>query len=107
MTSDIKSGLNKAFKWWAEILGPGANISQSAQYFVGTYSIQNADAISESYKNGVSTRNPSFFSRIFQDGQTVTQFNNVEDIPQITTTGIQINSTDDIAYGLQAKVQML
>ncbi len=97
LSSELKSGLNKAFKWWAEIIGPGANISKPAQYFVGTYSIQNAESFSESYKNGVSTRNPNFFSRIFQDGQTVTQFNNVEDIPQ--KTGNQINSTDDIAYG--------
>ena len=97
LSSDLKSGLNKAFKWWAEILGPGANISQPAQYFVGINNIQNAEAFSESYKNGISTRNPNLFSRIFQDGQTVTQFNDVEDIPQ--KTGNQINSTDDIAYG--------
>ena len=99
LSSNLKSGLNKAFKWWAEILGPGANISQPAQYFVGTYNSQNADAISESYRNGVSIRNPTLFNEIFQSGQTVTQFNNAEDIPQITTTGTQINSTDDIAFG--------
>ena len=31
LTGDIKTRLNEAFKWWAEILGPGANISQPAQ----------------------------------------------------------------------------
>ena len=98
LTSDIKSGLNKAFKWWAEILGPSANISQPAQYFVGTSDYRNAGADSVSYKNGIMTKNPDLFSRIFQDGQNVAQYNDLEDIPQ--TTGDQINSTDDIAYGL-------
>ena len=98
LTSNIKSGLNKAFKWWAEILGPGANISQPAQYFVGTNDRANAGASSYSFRNGCSTHNPHLFSRIFQDGQNVAQYNDLEDLPQ--TTGRQINSTDDIAYGI-------
>ena len=68
LTSDVKSGLNKAFKWWAEILGPGANISQPAQYFVGTYNAQNAGALGLSIKNDELTHNPNFFKEIFQSG---------------------------------------
>lgn len=71
LTSDIKSGLNKAFKWWAEILGPGAIISQPAQYFVGTYSNRNAAALALQSKYN--------FADIFQSGQTVPQFDDVAD----------------------------
>ncbi|WP_029544661.1 autotransporter domain-containing protein [Selenomonas sp. AB3002] len=79
LTSDVKSGLNKAFKWWAEILGPGANISQPAQYFVGTYNDQNAGATGLSIKNDELTHNPNFFKEIFQSGQAVPYFNDIAD----------------------------
>ena len=71
LTSDIKSGLNKAFKWWAEILGPGANISQPAQYFVGTDDNANAGA------NALHSKYN--FADIFRSGQTVPQFDDVAD----------------------------
>jgi len=71
LSSDLKSGLNKAFKWWAEILGPGANISQPAQYFVGTNNAMNASAVAFQSKYN--------FLDIFQSGQTVPQFNDIDD----------------------------
>ena len=71
LSSDLKSGLNKAFKWWAEILGPGANISQPAQYFVGTNNEMNASAMAFQSKYN--------FLDIFQSGQTVPQFNDIDD----------------------------
>ena len=71
LTSNIKSGLNKAFKWWAEILGPGANISKPAQYFVGTDDNANAGA------NALQSKYN--FADIFQSGQTVPQFDDVAD----------------------------
>ncbi|MBQ7630258.1 MAG: hypothetical protein IJS81_08625, partial [Selenomonadaceae bacterium] len=98
LTSDIKSGLNKAFRWWAEILGPGANVSQPAQYFVGTNNVGNASAQSFSFRNGSATQNPNLFNEIFQSGQNVTQFNDIEDIPFDSKTE-QIFSNDDIAFG--------
>lgn len=80
LTSNIKSGLNKAFKWWAEILGPGANISQPAQYFVGTENEQSASAGAISVKNGDFTYNPNLFTEIFQSGQTVPQFDDIDEL---------------------------
>ena len=71
LSSDIKSGLNKAFKWWAEILGPGAIISQPAQYFVGTYDARNAGAIAMQSKYN--------FADVIQSGQTVPQFDDIDD----------------------------
>ncbi|WP_026767672.1 autotransporter outer membrane beta-barrel domain-containing protein [Selenomonas ruminantium] len=72
LSSDLKSGLNKAFKWWAEILGPGANISQPAQYFVGTNDDRNAGA------NAIQSKYN--FADIFQSGQIVPQFNDIDDL---------------------------
>ncbi|MBQ3646793.1 MAG: autotransporter domain-containing protein [Synergistaceae bacterium] len=71
LSSDLKSGLNKAFKWWAEIIGPGANISQPAQYFVGTNNDQNASAEASQSKYD--------FLDIFQSGQTVPYIDNIDD----------------------------
>lgn len=75
----IKNGLNNAFLWWAEILAPGSVINQPAQYFVGTYTNQNADAGSFSELNGVETHNPDLFSEIFQNGRVVDYFQSVSD----------------------------
>ncbi len=79
LSSDLKSGLNKAFKWWAEILGPGANISQPAQYFVGTNDDRNAgaDAVQSKYN----------FADIFQSGQIVPQFNDIDDVENNSDNG--------------------
>ena len=71
LSSDLKSGLNKAFKWWAEILGPGANISQPAQYFVGTNNDRNAGA------NAIQSKYN--FADIFQSGQIVPYIDNIDD----------------------------
>ena len=72
LSSDLKSGLNKALKWWAEILGPGANISQPAQYFVGTNDERNASAGAWKHKYN--------FADIFQSGQTVPQIDDIDEI---------------------------
>ena len=74
MTSYLHNGINMAFKQWAEIIGPGANISQPAQYFIGTYSTQNAGADAYSFKNGADFQNPNLFHEIFRNGQQVQQF---------------------------------
>ena len=74
LSSDLKSGLNKAFKWWAEILGPGAIISQPAQYFVGTNDERNASANAMQSKYN--------FADIFQSGQIVPQFNDIDDLDE-------------------------
>ena len=98
LTGDIKTRLNEAFKWWAEILGPGANISQPAQYFVGTHNVANAFATSFSFRNGSMTQNPNLFNEIFQSGQNVTQFDSIDDIPLDMST-FKLYSNDDTAYG--------
>ena len=77
LTGDIKNGLNKSFRWWAEILGPGATMSQPAQYFVGTFDEENAGALAYIFKNGVETSDPHLFKEIFQSGQRVPQFDDV------------------------------
>ena len=77
LTGDIKNGLNKSFRWWAEILGPGATMSQPAQYFVGTFDEENAGAAAYIFKNGVQTSDPHLFKEIFQSGQRVPQFDDV------------------------------
>lgn len=71
LSKDIKLGLNDAFKWWAEILGTGANMNQPVQYFVGTYDATNADAQSVSLKDGEISDNQALFREIIQDGKTV------------------------------------
>ncbi|MBR4014918.1 MAG: hypothetical protein IKI88_01775, partial [Anaerotignum sp.] len=99
LTSDVKSRLNDAFRWWAEILGPGANLSEPVQYFVGTIDKANAGAISLSTRNGKLTRNPDLFKELFQSGQRVKQFNNLEDVPYDSPTQ-KVLTTDDMAVGL-------
>lgn len=99
LTSDVKSRLNDAFRWWAEILGPGANISEPAQYFVGTNNVANAAAMSVSARNGKETRNPDLVKELFQSGQRVKQFNNLEDVPYDSPTQ-KVLTTDDMAVGL-------
>ena len=99
LTSAIKTRLNEGFRWWAEILGPGANISEPAQYFVGTNNIANAGAISMSARNGKETRNPDLVKELFQSGQRVKQFNNLEDVPYDSPTQ-KVLTTDDMAVGL-------
>ena len=99
LTSAIKTRLNDAFRWWAEILGPGANISEPAQYFVGTNNLVNAGAISMSTRNGKETRNPDLIKELFQSGQRVKQFNNLEDVPYDSSTQ-KVLTTDDMAVGL-------
>ena len=99
LTSDVKSRLNDAFRWWAEILGPGANLSEPVQYFVGTFDKANAGAISLSTRNGKLTRNPDLFKELFQSGQRVKQFNNLEDVPYDSPTQ-KVLTTDDMAVGL-------
>lgn len=99
LTSDVKSRLNDAFRWWAEILGPGANLSEPVQYFVGTFDKANAGAISMSTRNGKETRNPDLFKELFQSGQRVKQFNNLEDVPYNLPTH-EVLTTDDMAVGL-------
>ena len=83
MSDYLQSGLNKAFRWWAEIIGPGANISQPAQYFVGTNTDQNAGAASLSYQNGVEAKNPNLFYGIFQNAQEVDQFTDVSELSSL------------------------
>ncbi|SFH80496.1 Uncharacterized conserved protein, contains a C-terminal beta-barrel porin domain [Selenomonas ruminantium] len=99
LTSAIKTRLNDAFRWWAEILGPGANLSEPVQYFVGTNNLANAGAISLSTRNGKETRNPDLFKELFQSGQRVKQFNNLEDVPYDSPTQ-KVLTTDDMAVGL-------
>ena len=99
LTSAIKTRLNDAFRWWAEILGPGANLSEPVQYFVGTSDVANAGAISLSTRNGKETRNPDLFKELFQSGQRVKQFNNLEDVPYDSPTQ-KVLTTDDMAVGL-------
>ena len=99
LTSDIKTRLNEGFKWWAEILGPGANMSQAAKYFVGTNSRANATATSISIRNERLTNNPNLFTKVIQNGQTVLQLNDIEDAPVDYTT-YKASSKDDIAFGL-------
>ena len=99
LTSAIKTRLNEGFRWWAEILGPGANLSEPAQYFVGTNNLANAGAISMSTRNGKETRNPDLFKELFQSGQRVKQFNNLEDVPYDSPTQ-KVLTTDDMAVGL-------
>ena len=77
LSHNLKDGLNKAFMWWAEILAPGAVINQPAQYFVGTYTYQNASATSKSKLNGVETHNPDLFTEIFQKGRVVPYYPNL------------------------------
>ena len=99
LTSAIKTRLNDAFRWWAEILGPGANLSEPVQYFVGTSDVANAGAISLSTRNGKETKNPDLFKELFQSGQRVKQFNNLEDVPYDSPTQ-KVLTTDDMAVGL-------
>ena len=96
LTASIKSGLNKAFLWWSEILAPGMILNQPAQYFVGTYSIQNADASSKSNLNNLETRNPNLFAEIFQRGRVVDYFSDAMDALAKKDSG-QISQE---AYGL-------
>ena len=98
LTNDIKTRLNEAFKWWAEILGPGANISQPAQYFVGTYSEANAGATPLSLINGTDTTNPNLFKEIFQSGQNVTQYDDIADII-MNMENLNASSNDNTAFG--------
>ncbi len=98
LTNDIKTRLNEAFKWWAEILGPGANISQPAQYFVGTYSEANAGATPLSLINGTDTTNPNLFKEIFQSGQNVTQYDDIDDFI-INMENLNASSNDNTAFG--------
>ena len=74
---NIKAGLNDAFKMWAEILGPDANILQPAKYFVGTFDVMNADAQSLSLVDGKISNNPNLFREIFQNGRIVKDFSNL------------------------------
>ena len=99
LTSAIKTRLNEGFRWWAEILGPGANLSEPVQYFVGTSDVANAGAISLSTRNGKETKNPDLFKELFQRGQRVKQFNNLEDVPYNSPTQ-EVFTTDDMAVGL-------
>lgn len=83
LTANIKDGLNKAFYWWAEILGPGVIINQPAQYFVATISERSANASSMSLMNGDLIRNPDLFSEIFQNGRIVPYFSTATEVATI------------------------
>ena len=87
LTPSLKQGLNKAFYWWAEILAPGVNLNQPAQYFVGTYEEQNADAMSFSIINDKDTQNPFLFGEIFQRGRVVEHFKSANEAEQAFHTG--------------------
>lgn len=83
LSPEIKAGLNNAFMWWAEIIGPGANMNQPVQYFVGTYDVQNADAESVSMLNGEILSSPNFLREIIQSGKTLKTFSNLTDDNEI------------------------
>ena len=91
LSQNLKDGLNKAFLWWAEYLAPGAVMNQPAQYFVGTYTRQNAEATSSSVLNDTVTHNPDLFAEIFQKGRVVPYYPNVYEF--VTT------SPDECAFG--------
>ncbi|MBE8954003.1 MAG: hypothetical protein SR1Q7_12850, partial [Quinella sp. 1Q7] len=93
LSQNLKDGLNKAFMWWAEILAPGAVINQPAQYFVGTYTKQNAEATSVSKLNGTQTHNPDLFAEIFQKGRVVPYYPNLYEFLSADT------EPDEYAYG--------
>ena len=92
----LQGGMNRSFSLWAEIIGPGSNISQPAQYFVGTISDQNAFASAFSYKNGEKYENPNLFHEIFLNAQNVQQFTNASQIPTDEST---LSQYENIAYG--------
>ena len=98
MPKYLQNGLNKAFNWWAEIIGPGANISQPAQYFVGTISIQNASAGSISYKNGADFQNPNLFYEIFKNAQQVEQFTDISQVPNMMD--VENSEIENLALGV-------
>ena len=93
LTPNIKAGLNKAFLWWAEIIGPGAIVNQPAQYFVNTADFANASASYFSYLNQTETQNPNLFSEIFQNGRVVGYFSDLNALALDETTAQK-------AYGL-------
>ncbi len=93
LKSDIKDGLNKAFYWWAELLGPGAKINQPVQYFVNTSDFVNAAAMSRSLLHGNDGRNPDRFAEIIQKGRVVPYYNNLNDL-------VNDNTSPEQAFGL-------
>lgn len=101
LSDNLKEALNTAFNWWAEIIGPGANISQPAQVFVATNDEQNAFALSRSYKYGTEHYNPNLYHAIFQNAQEVTQFNNISEIPYIKNEDdVVLTDLENIGYGM-------
>ena len=66
-------------------------MNQPAQYFVGTYTRQNAEATSSSVLNDTVTHNPDLFAEIFQKGRVVPYYPNVYEF--VTT------SPDEYAFG--------
>lgn len=94
LTPNIKTGLDAAFRQWAEILEPGSRNKMPVQYFVGTSTIENAGAIGFSRSNGVDTDNPNYLHDALQNGTQIQWIDNIdalaENVPAQGYGGIYI-----------------
>ena len=79
-TPEIKASLNRAFLWWAEIIGPGAMNNQPVQYFVKPDFIANASAQTMNVLNNDYDRciyNPDWLAEIIQNGRLVPYYSDL------------------------------
>ena len=80
LKDDIKTGLDNAFRQWAEILGPGAKNKNPVQYFVGTNNRENASAGSNSTTYGVRSENPNHLHDALQNGADIEWIESLESL---------------------------
>lgn len=80
LKDDIKTGLDNAFRQWAEILGPGAKNKNPVQYFVGTNNRENASASSLSTTYGERSENPNHLHDALQNGADIEWIESLESL---------------------------